>query len=177
GIELTASGETTHDFSTSGINYKGRIQYNNATNASSFVFTNSSATASVVLTDSTTANTIICNSFEPTTVNTDMIIKANTAFIWRYHHTYIIIRCCISFLQSSYLLIKTYGLSTALNQNMIMKLAFFTLTCIVSKTGNGYINGNFDCGGLIIAPDLYNNTQVDNLMSGKQSARIFRDPT
>ncbi|MFM7989098.1 MAG: hypothetical protein ACKPKO_58270, partial [Candidatus Fonsibacter sp.] len=43
GIEMTASGETTIDFSTPGINYKGRIQYNNSTNALSF-FTNSSAT-------------------------------------------------------------------------------------------------------------------------------------
>ncbi|MFM7981617.1 MAG: hypothetical protein ACKPKO_20100, partial [Candidatus Fonsibacter sp.] len=77
GIEMTASGETTIDFSTPGINYKGRIQYNNTTNALS-LFTYSSATASLVLTDSTTTNNIICNNFEPTTVNTDMIIKANT---------------------------------------------------------------------------------------------------
>ncbi|MFM7980580.1 MAG: hypothetical protein ACKPKO_14805, partial [Candidatus Fonsibacter sp.] len=77
GIEIVASGKTTIDFSTPGINYKGRTQYNNTTNALSFV-TNSSATASLVLTDSTTANTIIRNNFEPTTVNTDMIIKANT---------------------------------------------------------------------------------------------------
>ncbi|MFM7986115.1 MAG: hypothetical protein ACKPKO_43060, partial [Candidatus Fonsibacter sp.] len=60
-----------------GANYKGRIQYNSTTNALS-VITKSSATASLVLTDSTTANIIFCNSFEPTTVNTDMIIKANT---------------------------------------------------------------------------------------------------
>ena len=77
GIEMTATGDTTIDFSTPAINYKGRIQYNNSTNALSF-FTNSSATASLVLTDSTTTNKIICNNFEPTTVNTDMIIKANT---------------------------------------------------------------------------------------------------
>ncbi|MFM7987495.1 MAG: hypothetical protein ACKPKO_50100, partial [Candidatus Fonsibacter sp.] len=77
GIEMAASGETTIDFSTLGINYKGRIQYNNSTNALSF-FTNSSATASLVLTDWTTTNNIFCNNFEPTTVNTDMIIKANT---------------------------------------------------------------------------------------------------
>ncbi|MFM7977736.1 MAG: hypothetical protein ACKPKO_00330 [Candidatus Fonsibacter sp.] len=32
----------------------------------------------MVLTDSTTTNNIICNNFEPTIVNTDMIIKANT---------------------------------------------------------------------------------------------------
>ncbi|MFM7987754.1 MAG: hypothetical protein ACKPKO_51425, partial [Candidatus Fonsibacter sp.] len=59
GIEMAASGETTIDFSTPGTNYKGRIQYNSTTNAVSF-FTNSSATASLVLTDSTTTNKIIC---------------------------------------------------------------------------------------------------------------------
>ncbi|MFM7981544.1 MAG: hypothetical protein ACKPKO_19720 [Candidatus Fonsibacter sp.] len=41
---MTASGETTIDFSTPGINYKGRIQYNNTDNTLSF-FTYSSATA------------------------------------------------------------------------------------------------------------------------------------
>ncbi|MFM7983496.1 MAG: hypothetical protein ACKPKO_29640, partial [Candidatus Fonsibacter sp.] len=50
GIEMTASGDTTIDFSTLGINYKGQIQYKNSTNALSF-FTNFSATASLVLTD------------------------------------------------------------------------------------------------------------------------------
>ncbi|MFM7985514.1 MAG: hypothetical protein ACKPKO_39990, partial [Candidatus Fonsibacter sp.] len=51
--------------------------YNNSTNALSF-FTNSSATASLVLTDWMTANKIVCNNFETTSMNTDMIIKANT---------------------------------------------------------------------------------------------------
>ncbi|MFM7979392.1 MAG: hypothetical protein ACKPKO_08765, partial [Candidatus Fonsibacter sp.] len=74
---MVASGETTIDFSTAGTNYKGRIQYNNTTNALS-IFTNSSATASLVLTDPTTANNIICNNFKPTTVSTDMTIKTNT---------------------------------------------------------------------------------------------------
>ncbi|MFM7983269.1 MAG: hypothetical protein ACKPKO_28505, partial [Candidatus Fonsibacter sp.] len=36
GVEMVASGETTIDFSTLGTNYKGRIQYNNTTNALSF---------------------------------------------------------------------------------------------------------------------------------------------
>ncbi|MFM7989864.1 MAG: hypothetical protein ACKPKO_62175, partial [Candidatus Fonsibacter sp.] len=36
GIEMVASSETTIDFSTPGINYKGRIQYNITTNAVSF---------------------------------------------------------------------------------------------------------------------------------------------
>ncbi|MFM7986656.1 MAG: hypothetical protein ACKPKO_45810 [Candidatus Fonsibacter sp.] len=32
----------------------------------------------MVLTDSTTANKIICNNSEPASMNTDMLIKANT---------------------------------------------------------------------------------------------------
>ncbi|MFM7982296.1 MAG: hypothetical protein ACKPKO_23550, partial [Candidatus Fonsibacter sp.] len=53
GIEITAPDDTTIDFSTPGIHYKGRIQYNKTTNALRSFFTNSSATASLVLTDST----------------------------------------------------------------------------------------------------------------------------
>ena len=64
---MTATGETTIDFSSPGTNYKGRIQYDNTSNSLNF-FTNSSATPSFVLTDAATANKIICNLFEPTTV-------------------------------------------------------------------------------------------------------------
>ncbi|MFM7981282.1 MAG: hypothetical protein ACKPKO_18400, partial [Candidatus Fonsibacter sp.] len=100
GIEMTASGETTIDFSTPGINYKGRIQYNNTDNTLSFFVTNSSATASLVLTDSTTTNNIICNNFEPTTVNNDMI-KSRYRVIWTYLYTYTIIWIIIQFLLRS----------------------------------------------------------------------------
>ncbi|MFM7987878.1 MAG: hypothetical protein ACKPKO_52055, partial [Candidatus Fonsibacter sp.] len=57
------------------------------------------------------------------------------------------------------------------------EVGLFTSTFTVSKTGNGYINGIFDCGGLLTDPNIYNNTQVDNLLTGKQNALIFRDPT
>ncbi|MFM7980851.1 MAG: hypothetical protein ACKPKO_16190 [Candidatus Fonsibacter sp.] len=57
------------------------------------------------------------------------------------------------------------------------EVGLFTSTFIVSKTGNSYINGNCDCGGLLTAPNIYNKTQVDNLLIGKQKALIFRDPT
>ncbi|MFM7986775.1 MAG: hypothetical protein ACKPKO_46420, partial [Candidatus Fonsibacter sp.] len=81
---------TTIDFSTPGTNYKGRIQYNNSTNALSF-FTNSSATASLVLTDSVTvsnlittgnitANKIISRTWEPPAEFTDVQIKADQVF-------------------------------------------------------------------------------------------------
>ncbi|MFM7986116.1 MAG: hypothetical protein ACKPKO_43065, partial [Candidatus Fonsibacter sp.] len=85
GIEMTASGETTIDFSTPGINYKGRIQYNNTDNTLSF-FTNFSASASTVITDfvtvsnlittgSITANRIISKTWEPLAGFTDVQIK------------------------------------------------------------------------------------------------------
>ncbi|MFM7981139.1 MAG: hypothetical protein ACKPKO_17665 [Candidatus Fonsibacter sp.] len=57
------------------------------------------------------------------------------------------------------------------------EVGLFTSTFTVSKTGNGYINDNFDCGGLLTAPNIYNRIQVDNLVSGKQNALIFKDPT
>ena len=39
------------------------------------------------------------------------------------------------------------------------------------------INGKFSCGGILSAPNIYNKTQVENLVNGKQNALIFRDPT
>ncbi|MFM7979969.1 MAG: hypothetical protein ACKPKO_11705, partial [Candidatus Fonsibacter sp.] len=35
----------------------------------------------------------------------------------------------------------------------------------------------FDVTGNLSAANIYNKTQVDNLVSGKQNALIFRDPT
>ncbi|MFM7980138.1 MAG: hypothetical protein ACKPKO_12560, partial [Candidatus Fonsibacter sp.] len=49
------------------------------------------------------------------------------------------------------------------------EVGLFTSTFKVTKTGNGYINGNLDCGGLLTAPNIYKKTQVDNLVSGKQN--------
>ncbi|MFM7978404.1 MAG: hypothetical protein ACKPKO_03730, partial [Candidatus Fonsibacter sp.] len=75
------------------------------------------------------------------------------------------------------LFINLCALRTDSYQDTTMKLDFAILTFTVSKTGNGYINSNFDCGGLLTAPNIYNKTQVDNLLTGKQNALIFRDPT
>ena len=52
GIEMTATGETTIDFSSPGTDYRGRIQYDNATNSFNF-FANASATATLSLTSTT----------------------------------------------------------------------------------------------------------------------------
>ncbi|MFM7989836.1 MAG: hypothetical protein ACKPKO_62030, partial [Candidatus Fonsibacter sp.] len=140
GIEMTASGDTTIDFSTPGINYKGRIQYNNSTNALSF-FTNSSATASLFLTNSTTINKISCNNFEPTIVNTDMIIKANTVLCGdTLTHTSLSDHHQISTQKLSF--INICGLRTDSYQDTTAKLDF-SLTFTVTKTGNSYIDGNF----------------------------------
>ena len=45
----------------------------------------------------------------------------------------------------------------------------FTSTCIISKTGNGYIHGRFRCGGLVTAPTIYSKAQVETLLNGKQN--------
>ena len=49
GTEMTATGDTTIDFSSPGTDYRGRIQYDNATNSFNF-FANASATATLILT-------------------------------------------------------------------------------------------------------------------------------
>ncbi|MFM7987984.1 MAG: hypothetical protein ACKPKO_52590 [Candidatus Fonsibacter sp.] len=47
----------------------------------------------------------------------------------------------------------------------------------MSNTGNGYITVVFDCGGLLTAPNIYNKTQVDNLLTGKaERPNLQRSP-
>ncbi|MFM7982114.1 MAG: hypothetical protein ACKPKO_22625, partial [Candidatus Fonsibacter sp.] len=96
--------------------------YNNSTNALSF-FTNSSATASLVLTDSTTANKIICNNFEPTIVNTDMIIKANTV-LFGDTLTHTSLSGSSSSFYSEAMFYHLCGLRTDLYQDTTTKLGF-----------------------------------------------------
>ncbi|MFM7983323.1 MAG: hypothetical protein ACKPKO_28775, partial [Candidatus Fonsibacter sp.] len=90
GIEMTAPDDTTIDFSTPGTNYKGRIQYNNTDNTLN-LFTNSSASASMVITDSVTvanlkttgnitANKIMSRTWEPLAECTVVQIKADQFF-------------------------------------------------------------------------------------------------
>ncbi|MFM7987467.1 MAG: hypothetical protein ACKPKO_49960, partial [Candidatus Fonsibacter sp.] len=47
----------------------------------------------------------------------------------------------------------------------------------INKNGNAYTHGNFDVAGLLTAPNIYNKAQVENLLTAKQNALIFRDPT
>ncbi|MFM7986807.1 MAG: hypothetical protein ACKPKO_46585, partial [Candidatus Fonsibacter sp.] len=90
GIEMTATGDTPIDFSTPGTNYKGRTQYNNTDNTF-FCFTNSSASASMVITDSVTvsnlkttgnitANKIISRTWEALADFTDVQINADQVY-------------------------------------------------------------------------------------------------
>ncbi|MFM7986369.1 MAG: hypothetical protein ACKPKO_44365, partial [Candidatus Fonsibacter sp.] len=162
-IEMAASGKTTIDFSTRGTNYKGRTQYTDTTNALSFFFTNSSATASLVLTDSTTTNNIICNNYEPTTVNIDMHIKANNVIIGdTIAHT--LLSGVASHFYSEAIFYQSLRAKNGIVSGYDNEVGLFTSTFTVGETGNGYINGNFDCGGLLTAPNIYNKTQVDNLL-------------
>ncbi|MFM7989865.1 MAG: hypothetical protein ACKPKO_62180 [Candidatus Fonsibacter sp.] len=100
----------------------------------------------MVLTDSTTANTIICNNFEPTTMTTDMMIKANTVvFGDNLTHTTLFGSSSNFYAESKfnqYLRAKNGFLSRYDNEVIL-----FTSTFTVSKTGNGYIYGNLDGGG------------------------------
>ena len=47
----------------------------------------------------------------------------------------------------------------------------------INKNGNAYTHGNCDVAGNLSASNIYNKTQVDILVSGKQNTLIFRDPT
>ncbi|MFM7981769.1 MAG: hypothetical protein ACKPKO_20865, partial [Candidatus Fonsibacter sp.] len=121
-------------------------------------------------------NKLICNDFEPTTENTDMIIKANKVIIWdTITHTLLSGVASHFYTESNFY--QYIRAKTGFESGYDNGYDIFTSTFILSKTGNGYINGNFGCGGLLTAPNIYNKTPVDNLVSGKQNALIFRDPT
>ncbi|MFM7979099.1 MAG: hypothetical protein ACKPKO_07250 [Candidatus Fonsibacter sp.] len=47
----------------------------------------------------------------------------------------------------------------------------------INKNGNAYTHGNFDVAGNISASNMYNNIQVENLLTAKQNTLILRDPT
>ena len=86
GIEMTATGETTIDFSSPGTNYKGRIQYDNSTESFN-LFTNASATATMSLTSTTvtvpgslTVNKLITRNIEPPPGFTDINLNANSVY-------------------------------------------------------------------------------------------------
>ncbi|MFM7986736.1 MAG: hypothetical protein ACKPKO_46225 [Candidatus Fonsibacter sp.] len=42
------------------------------------------------------------------------------------------------------------------------------------NNGNAYTYGDFGCGGLLTAPNIYNKNQVDNLLSGKQNTLLHQ---
>ncbi|MFM7986563.1 MAG: hypothetical protein ACKPKO_45340, partial [Candidatus Fonsibacter sp.] len=75
----------------------------------------------MVLTDSTTANNIICNNCEPTTVNTDMIIKANTV-LFGDTLTHTSLSGTSPSFYTKAIFINIYGLRTDSNQDTRMML-------------------------------------------------------
>ena len=133
GILMVASGDTTIDFSAPGTTYKGRIQYDNTSNSLKF-FTNSSATPSFVLTDAATANIIICNLFEPTTVNTEMIIKANNV-LWGDTITHTLLSSATSQFFSGVVFNKPVQFLDGIDLGSYNADGTYTSTCIISKQG------------------------------------------
>ena len=53
----------------------------------------------------------------------------------------------------------------------------FVTRFYIDKNGGAYTHGYVNVAGSLTAPNIYNKTQVPNLLAGKQNALIFRDPT
>ena len=83
GIEVTATGETTIDFSSPATNYRGRVQYDNATNSFN-LFANASATATLILTSTTvtiSGSLTVANIYTKTEVDNLLIPKASATYV------------------------------------------------------------------------------------------------
>ncbi|MFM7985666.1 MAG: hypothetical protein ACKPKO_40775, partial [Candidatus Fonsibacter sp.] len=111
---------------------------------------------------------IICNNFEPTTVNTDMIIKADTV-LFGDTLTHTSLSGSSSNFYSEAHFYQYLRAKNGIESGYDNEVGLFISTFTMSKTRNGYISGNFNCGGLLTAPNIYNRIQVDNLVSGKQN--------
>jgi hypothetical protein len=129
-------------------------------------FTNSSATPSFVLTDAATANKIICNLFEPTTVNTEMIIKANNVLLGDTI-THTLLSSATSQFFSGVVFNKPVQFLDGIDLGYNNADGTYTSTCIISKTGNGHINGNFSCGGILSTPNIYTKADTEDLLATK----------
>ncbi|MFM7979484.1 MAG: hypothetical protein ACKPKO_09230, partial [Candidatus Fonsibacter sp.] len=118
---------------------------------------------------------IICNKFEPTTVNTDMIIKNPIGY-------YLEILIQIHYYQvPSLISTRLLNFTPFFCDNVAVGYTdandMFVTRFFIDKKGNAYTYGNFDVTGNLSASNMYNKTQVDNLVSGKQNTLIFRAPT
>ena len=80
---MTATGETTIDFSSPATNYRGRIQYDNDTNSFN-AFANASATATLILTSTTvtvSGSLTATNIYTKTEVDNLLTPKAATTYV------------------------------------------------------------------------------------------------
>ncbi|MFM7986324.1 MAG: hypothetical protein ACKPKO_44130 [Candidatus Fonsibacter sp.] len=87
-------------------------------------------------------------------MNTDMVIKANTVLFGdTLTHTSLSGSSSNFYTEAMFyqLLRCKNGFVSGYDNEFGLFASIFT----VSKTGNGYINGNFDCGGLLAAPNIY----------------------
>ncbi|MFM7989797.1 MAG: hypothetical protein ACKPKO_61835, partial [Candidatus Fonsibacter sp.] len=155
------------DFSTPGINYKGRIQYNNSTNTLSF-FTNSSASASMVITDSVTvsnlkttgnitANKIMSRTWEPSAEFTDVQIKADQFFfgnpVW---------------LTATYLSVKIWSpvyVDQCIKIHNGLSIGYDSLqadTATIAQNGNITTQGTITCQGSLTAPTIHATKIISN---------------
>ena len=105
------------------------------------------------------ATKIICNNFEPTTVNTDMIIKANRVLLGdTIPHT------SLSGAVSNFYSTAEFRNLTYFCDNVAVGYRdandMFVTRFFINKNGNAYTHGNFDVAGLLTAPNIYNKAQV-----------------
>ncbi|MFM7988582.1 MAG: hypothetical protein ACKPKO_55645, partial [Candidatus Fonsibacter sp.] len=123
-----------------------------------------------------TINKLICNSLEPTTtVNTDMIIKANRV-LFGYTITHTLLSGAASYFYS---VAEFRNLVFCDNVAVGYRDAndIFVARFNINKNGNAYTYGNCDVAGNLSASNIYNKTQVENLLTAKQNTLTFRDPT
>ncbi|MFM7989601.1 MAG: hypothetical protein ACKPKO_60830, partial [Candidatus Fonsibacter sp.] len=106
------------------------------------------------------ATKFIYNHFEPTTVNTDMIIKANRVLLGDTI-THTLLSGAVSYFYST---AEFRNLTFCDNVAVGYKDANdkFVTRFSINKNGNAYTYGNFDVAGNLSASNIYNNIQVDN---------------
>ncbi|MFM7984612.1 MAG: hypothetical protein ACKPKO_35330, partial [Candidatus Fonsibacter sp.] len=109
----------------------------------------------------------ICNNFEPTTVNTDMIISANRVLLGdTIPHTLLSGAVSHFYSTAEFHNIVYFGDNVEAGYRDANDM-FVTRFFFIHKNGNAYTHGNFDVASLLTAPNIYNKNQVENLLSGK----------
>ncbi|MFM7989100.1 MAG: hypothetical protein ACKPKO_58285, partial [Candidatus Fonsibacter sp.] len=115
-----------------------------------------------------TINKLICNNFEPTTVNTDMIIKANRV-LFGDTITHTLLSGAASYFYSVAEFRNIVYFCDNIEVGYRDANDMFVTRFYINKNGNAYTYGNFDVAGNLSAPHIYNKSQVDNILNGKQN--------